>query len=146
MKQFQKNGTGFPLEGSIRIKFLNDANATHFSSFKHTPTPVLHRLYVSLSIAKLQAIEYFLQSEPIRIHSSAFISLQILIAFATNPTYAFSVPSDTRRVCRSLLKKCKEQDSNSFSTSRTSQTKIARDVSHTLRLRLVFRQNATISI
>ena len=49
--------------GRPRVKFLDDANATHSSSFEHTPTPVLCRLYSSASFAKLQAIEYLLPTK-----------------------------------------------------------------------------------
>ena len=106
-----------------RVKFLDDANATHSSSFERTPTPVLCKRYASSSFAKLRAIEYLLPDETYS--SSAFVSLQILIAFAPNPTYTFSAASATRGACRFLskqarrarLNKREEQDSNSFSTS-----------------------------
>ena len=39
--------------------------------------------------------------------SSAFVSLQILIAFAPNPTYTFSAASATRGVCRFLSKQAR---------------------------------------
>ena len=45
------------------IKFLDDANATHSSSFQHTPTPVLCRLYATSSFPKLPAIEYVLPTK-----------------------------------------------------------------------------------
>ena len=46
-----------------RVKFLDDANATHCSSFEHTPAPVPCRLYASSSFAKLRAIEYLLPTK-----------------------------------------------------------------------------------
>ena len=73
------------------IKFLDDANATPSSSFEHTPTPVLQRLYVSPSFAMLPAIKDFLPIDLIY-SSCACISLQILIAFPPNPIYMFLAP------------------------------------------------------
>ena len=46
-----------------RVKFLDDANATHSSSFEHTPAPVVCRPYASSSFAKLRAIEYILPTK-----------------------------------------------------------------------------------
>ncbi len=46
-----------------RVKFLDDASATHSSLFEHTPTPVLCRLYASSPFAKLRAIEYLLPTK-----------------------------------------------------------------------------------
>ena len=46
-----------------RVKFLDDANATHSGSFEHTPTPVPCRPYASSSFAKLRAIEYLLPTK-----------------------------------------------------------------------------------
>ena len=83
------------------VKFFDNANATHSRSFEHTPTPVLSRLYATSSFAKLQAIEYLADET---YSSSAFVSLQILIAFVPNPTYTFSAASATRGVCRFLSK------------------------------------------
>ena len=89
----------------LRVKFINEANDTHSSSFEHTLAPVPCRLYASPSFAKLQAIEYLLPTK--LTSSSAFVSLQILIAFAPNPTYTFSAASSTRGVCRFLSKQAR---------------------------------------
>ena len=56
-----------------RVKFLDDANATHCSSFEHTPAPVPCRSYASLSFAKLRAIEYLLPTK-LTLLSLAFLS------------------------------------------------------------------------
>ena len=56
-----------------RVKFLDDANATHSSSFEHTPAPVLCRPYASLSFAKLRAIEYLLPTK-LTLLSLSFLS------------------------------------------------------------------------
>ena len=60
----RKNMHKVPSQGvDPSIKFLDDANATHSSSFQHTPTPVLCRLYATSSFPKLQAIEYLLPTK-----------------------------------------------------------------------------------
>ena len=115
-----------------RVKFLDDENATHSSSFEHTPTPVLCRLYATSSFAKLQAIEYLFPDETYS--SSAFISLQILIAFAPNPTYTFSAASATRGVCRFLSKQARRARFEFIQHIRDLASKIARDVSTDLSL------------
>ena len=88
-----------------RVKCFDDADATHSSLFQHTPAPFVCRLYGSLSFAKLRAIKYSLPME--HYSYSAFVSLQILIAFAPNPTYTFSAASATRRVCLFLSKQAR---------------------------------------
>ena len=84
-----------------RLKFLDDANATHSSLFEHTPTPVPCRTYATSSFAKLRAIEY-LSPTKLNYSSIAFVSLQILIAFAPNPTYMFCSKRYTRSVSISI--------------------------------------------
>ena len=84
-----------------RVKFLDDANAAHSSSFEHTPTPVLCRPCIVV-LRKASSNRISLADETYS--SSAFVSLQILIAFAPNPTYTFSAASATRGVCRFLSK------------------------------------------
>ena len=88
------------------VKFLDDANATHSSSFEHTPTPVLCGPYAPSSFAKLRVIEYLLPTK-LNYSSSACVSLQIPIAFGPNPTYRFSSLCATRGVCRFLLKQAR---------------------------------------
>ena len=107
-KKFKKIMHQVPSRGANpSIKFPDDANATHSTLFKHTLTPVLYRLYVSLSFRKASSNQIFLADGTYS--SSAFVSLQILIAFAPNPTYTFSVPSATQGVCQFLSKKkCKD--------------------------------------
>ena len=56
-----------------RVKFLDDANATHSGSFEHTPAPVLCRPYASPSFAKLRAIEYLLPTK-LTLLALAFLS------------------------------------------------------------------------
>ena len=56
-----------------RVKFLDDAHATHSGSFEHTPAPVPCRSYASPSFAKLRAIEYLLPTKPTLL-SLAFLS------------------------------------------------------------------------
>ena len=63
-KKFKKIMHRVPSRGiDTRVKFLDDANATHCSSFQHTPAPVLCRPYASSSFAKLRAIEYLLPTK-----------------------------------------------------------------------------------
>ena len=112
-----------------RVKFLDDANATHCTSFEHTPAPVLCRLYVSSFFAKLRAI---LGDETYS--SSAFVSLQILIAFAPNPTYTFSSASVTRAVYQFRSKQERRARFEFIQHIRDLATKIARDVSTDLSL------------
>ena len=106
-----------------RVKFLDDANATHSSSFEHTPIPVLCRLYASSSFPKLRAIEYLLPTK-LTLLSLSFLSLQILIAFAPNPTYTFLQQALHGECVDFYRNKREEQDSNSFSTSGTSQQRL----------------------
>ena len=62
-----------------RVKFLDDANATHCSSFEQTPAPVPCRLYASIFVLrKASSNRISLADETYS--SSAFVSLQIPIA------------------------------------------------------------------
>ena len=117
-----------PSQGvDLRVKFLDDANATHSSSFEHTPTPVLCRLDASSSFAKLRAIEYLLPTK------LTLLALSFLFKFRLH----LHRIQPTRFLQQALHGECvdfyrnkrEKQDSNSFSTSGTSQQKIARDVS-----------------
>ena len=90
--------------GRPHVKFLDGANATHSSSFEHTPTPVLCGPYASSSFAKLRVIEYLL---PTKLTLLALASLQIPIAFGPNPAYRFSSLSATRGVCQFLSKQAR---------------------------------------
>ena len=130
VKELIKNYAPGPLSrGRPRVKFLDDANATHSSSFEHTPTPVLCRLYASSSFASNRislADETYC--------SSTFVSLQIPIAFAPNPTYTFSAASATRGVCRFLSKQARRARFEFIQHIRDLATKIARDVSTDLSL------------
>ena len=103
-----------------RVKFLDDANATHCSSFEHTPAPVPCRPYASSSFAKLRAIEYLFDET---YSSIACVSLQILMHLhRIQPTrflkYVHGECVDFYR------NKREEQDSNSFSISGTSQQRL----------------------
>ena len=75
VKELKKLCTESPLERSTppRVKFLDDANATHSDSFEHMPTPVLCRPYASPSFAKLRAIDYLLPTK-LTLLSLAFLS------------------------------------------------------------------------
>ena len=106
-----------------RVKFLDDTNATHSSSFQHTPTPVLCRLYASSSFPKLRIS---LADETYS--SIAFVSLQILVAFAPNPTYTFPATSATQGECRFLSKQARIARIEFIPYIRNLATKIARDV------------------
>ena len=111
-----------------RVKFLDDANATHSSSFEHTPTPVLCRLCIVV-LRKASSNRISLADETYS--SSAFVSLQILIAFALNPIYTFPAASVTRGVCRFLSKQARRARFEFIQCIRDPATKIARDVSWT---------------
>ena len=105
-----------------RVKFLSDASATHSSSFEHTPTPVLCRLYASSSFAKLRAIEYLL---PMKL---TLLALSFLFKFRLHlhriqPTH-FLQQALHRECVDFYRKKREEKDSNSFSTSGTSQQRL----------------------
>ena len=116
-----------------RVKFLDDANATHSGSFEHMPTPVLCRPYASSSFAKLNSSDRISLADE-TYSSSAFVSLQILIAFAPNPTYTFSAASATRGVCRFRSKQARKARFEFIQHIRDLATKIARDVSTDLSL------------
>ena len=106
-----------------RVKFLDDANATHSSSFEHTPTPVLCRLYALSSFAKIRAIEYLLPTKLITLLVLSFLSKFRLHLHRIQPT---------RFLQQGLHGKCvdfyrnkrEEQDSNSFRTFGISQQRL----------------------
>ena len=85
MKGLRKNMHKVPSQGvDPSIKFLDDANATHSTSFQHTPTPVLCRLYAVVILPKASSNRISLADETYS--SKTYVSLEILIAFAPNPT------------------------------------------------------------
>ena len=104
------------------VKFLDDANATHSSSFEHTPTSVLCRLYASTSFAKLRAIEYLLPTK------LTLLALSFLFKFRLH----LHQIQPTQFLQQALHGECvdfyrnkrEEQDSNSFRTSGTSQQRL----------------------
>ena len=124
VKIFKKLCTRSSFEGSTspRVKFLDDASATHSSSFEHTPTPVLCRLYASSSFAKLLAIEYLL---PMKL---TLLALSFLFKFRLHlhriqPTHFLQQALHSE--CVDFYRnKPEEKDSNSFSTSGTSQQRL----------------------
>ena len=104
------------------VKFVDDANATHSSLFEHTTTPVLCRLYVSLSFVKLRAIEYFLPME-LNLLALAFLFKFRLHLHQVQPMRFLYQALRGEFVDFHWKKRelAEEQDSNSFSTSGTSE-------------------------
>ena len=116
----RKNMHKVPSQGvDPSIKFLDDANATHSSSFQHTPTPVLCRLYATSSFPKLQAIEYLLPTK-LTLLALSFLSKLGLHLHKNQPT-CFLQQSLHEECVDFYRNKREEQNSNSFSTSGTSQ-------------------------
>ena len=116
----RKNMHKVPSQGvDPSIKFLDDANTTHSSSFQHTPTPVLCRLYATSSFPKLQAIEYLLPTK------LTLLALSFLSKFRSH----LHRIQPTRSLQQALHGECvdfdrnkrEKQDSNSFRISGTSQ-------------------------
>ena len=105
-----------------RVKFLDDANAAHSSSFEHTPTPVLCRLDASSSFAKLRTIEYLLPTK-LTLLALSFLSKFRLHLHQIQPT-RFLQQALHGECVDFYRNKREEQDSNSFSTSGTSQQKL----------------------
>ena len=103
-------------------KFLDDANATHCTSFEHMPTPVLCRLYASSSFAKLPAIEYLLPTKLTLLALSFHFKFRLHL-HRIQPTHFLQ--QALHGVCVNVYRnKHEEQDSNSFSTSGTSQQRL----------------------
>ena len=104
------------------VKFLDDANATHSSSFEHTPTPVLCRLYASPSFAKLRAIEYLFPTK-LTLLALSFLSKFRLHLHRIQPTRFLQ--QELHGECVDFYRnKREEQDSNSFSASGTLQQRL----------------------
>ena len=80
------------------VKFLDDANATPSSSFEHTPTPVLCRLYVLLPSATLPAIE----------HSMLIEAALLPLAFLSKFRLHFHQIQPTHFLYRELHRECVE--------------------------------------
>ena len=106
----------------LRVKFLDDANATHSGSFEHTPTPVLCRLYASSSFAKLRAIEYLLPTK-LTLLALSFLSKFWLHLHRIQPT-RFLQQALHAECVDFYRNKREKQDSNSVSTSGTSQQRL----------------------
>ena len=104
------------------VKFLDDASATHSSSFEHMPTPVLSRLYASSSFANLRAIEYLLPTK-LTLLTLSFLSKFRLHLHRIQPT-RFLQQALHGKCVDFYRNKCKEKNSNSFSTSGTSQQRL----------------------
>ena len=116
----RKNMHKVPSQGiDPSIKFLDDANTTHSSSFQHTPTPVLCRLYATSSFPKLQAIEYLLPTK-LTLLALSFLSKFRLHLHQIQPT-RFLQQALNGEYVDFYRNKREEQNSNSFSTSGTSQ-------------------------
>ena len=105
-----------------RVKFLDDANATHCSSFKHTPTPVPCRLYASSSFVKLRAIKYLLPTK-LTLLALSFLFKFRLHLHRIQPTHFLQ--QALHGECVDFYRnKREEQDSNSFSTSGILQQRL----------------------
>ena len=105
-----------------RLKFLDNAHATHSGSFEHTPAPVPCRPYASPSFAKLRAIEYLLPTKPTLL-SLAFLSKFLLHLHRIQPT-RFLQQALHGECVDFYRNKREEQDSNSFRISGTSQQRL----------------------
>ena len=102
-----------------RVKFLDDANATHCSSFEQTPAPVPCRLYASSSFAKLRAIEYLLPTK-LTLLALSFLFKFRLHLHRIQPTHFLQ--QALHGECVDFYRsKREEQDSNSFRIFGTSQ-------------------------
>ena len=104
------------------VKFLDDANATHSSSFEHTPTPALCRQYASSSFAKLRAIEYLLLTK-LTLLALSFLSKFWLHLHRIQPTRSLQQALHGELVDFDRNKR-EEQNSNSFRTSGTPQQRL----------------------
>ena len=127
VKQLKNNAPG--LLSRDRPTFLDDANATHCSSFEHTPPSVPCRLYASSSFAKLQAIEYLLPTK-LTLLALSFLFKFRLHLHRIQPTHFLQ--QALHGECVDFYRnKREEQDSNSFSTSGTSQQRLHVTCPHT---------------
>ena len=97
------------------VRYLDDANATH------SRTQALASRVWNVRVIVIRKVS----SNRI---PNAFVSLQILIAFAPNPIYTFSAASAIRGVCRFLSKQARRARFKFIEHIRDIATKIARNV------------------
>ena len=104
-KRIKKLCTGSPLQGSTPRKISRQRTRYTFLFIRtHAHTSPVYTVCIVV-LGKASSDRISLADETYS--SSAFVSLQILIAFEPNPTYTFSAASATRGVCRFLSKQAR---------------------------------------
>ena len=136
-KRIKKLCTGSPLKGSPPRKISRQRTSYTFLFIRtHADTsPVYTVCIVVLPEASRDRIS--LADETYS--SSAFVSLQILIAFAPNPTYTFSAASATWGSVSISIKTSAKNKTRIFSEYPGPRNKDARDVSIDLTLQYLAR-------